>query len=240
MKTRCLIVFALLVVWNSFAVTQTLLNSGPVTLKLMATAQGLDNATVTDKTNSTSSSTVVTTVSKSTVANSIVDSADLLALLENSLNTTFPSGSKLVVTRNGSYLRLFVADSTGTNIVQDIFTNLFLGITAGQPVHAGSQTVISKTGNSGASVSANAVDTVTEIIVLGYDDTGLATKDGTHTKFEVTCLLARKSSSNLVTQQIKDMIKFQGFGNGAIRDQNVILQGSGSATISGILFLPPS
>ena len=237
MKIFWLISFVLSL--NSFAIAQNLVNSGPVKLRLMATAQVLDNAIVTDKTNTTSSSTVVTTVSKSTVTNFMMQSADLLTLLENSFNTTFPSGSQLVVTRSGPFLRLMIADSTGTNIVQDLTSNLFLGTIAGeQPVHAGSQTVISKTGSSGASISGNAVDTFTEVDVLGYDDTGLTTKDGTHTKFDVDCLLVRKSSSNLVTQQIKDAIKFQGAGTGTIRDQNMILQASGSASISGVLFVP--
>jgi hypothetical protein len=239
MKTFWFISFALSIVLNSSAIPQNLVNSGPVTLKLMATAQALDNATVTDKTNSTSSSTVVTTVSKSTVTNFMMQSADLLTLLENSFNTTFPSGSQLVVTRTGAFLRLMIVDSTGTNIVLDLSSNLFVGTVFGeQPVHTGSQTMISKTGNSGTAISANAVDAFTEVVVLGYDDTGLTTKDGTHTKFQVNCLLVRKSSSNLVTQQIKDSVKFQGNGTGTIRDQNVILQGSGSATISGVLFVP--
>jgi hypothetical protein len=237
MKIFWFISFVFLILLSSSATAQNLVNSGPFTLKLMATAQALDNATVTDKTNSTSSGTVITTDSKSTVTNFMMQSADLLTLLENSLNTNFPSGAQLVVTRTGPFLRLMIADSTGTNIVQNLTSNLLLGTIGGeQPVHAGSQIVISKTGNSGASISGNAV--VTEVDVLGYDDTGLATKDGTHTKFNVNFLFIRKSSSNLVTQQIKDAIKFQGFGTGTIRDQNVILQGSGSAKISGVLFVP--
>lgn len=224
-------------VLNASAVSlQNLVNSGPFTVKLMATAQALDNVT-TDKTNSSPSSSTVTVVSKSTVTTSMLDSADLLTLLENSLNTTFPSGSQLVVTRNGPFLRLYVADSTGTNIVQDVFTNLFLAtIGEEQPVHAGSQTEISKSGNSGTSFSGNVVDTTTETLGLNYDDSGLTTRDGTHTKFNVIFLVTWKSSENLTNQQIKDSIKLQGVGNGTIRGQNVILQGSGSAAISGVLF----
>jgi hypothetical protein len=81
------------------------------------------------------------------------------------------------------------------------------------------------------------VDTVTETMVLEYDDTGLTTRDGTHTKFSISCLLVRKSSENIVTHGIKDTITFQGAGDGIIRDQNVILQGTGSAKISGVLML---
>src|SRR5581483_6639011 len=162
MKTFCVFSFALSLVLNSSAiVVQNLVNSGPFTVKLMATAQALDNVTVSDKTNSTPSTTNVVMVTKSTVSNSVIDSAGFLKLLENSLNTTFPSGAQLVVTRNGPFLRLYVADGTGTNIVQDIFTNLFLGVT-GAAVHTGSDTEMLKTGVSGTTFSGNAVDTTTE------------------------------------------------------------------------------
>jgi hypothetical protein len=33
-------------------------------------------------------------------------------------------------------------------------------------------------------------------------------------------------------------VKLHGIGNGMIRDQNVILQGNASATITGVLFAP--
>src|SRR4029078_10200186 len=129
-------VFVLTVVFNSSAVTQTLLNSGSVTINLMATSQALDNAVTSDKTNNNSSGTVVTTLSKSTVSNSFVQSADILNLLENSFNTTLPEGAQLVMSRSGSYLDLFVTDSTETNTVMSLGGVLFLGTIVGeQPVH---------------------------------------------------------------------------------------------------------
>jgi len=238
MKTHWFILFILSVAFSSSAISTELINSGPLTLKLMATAQGLDNATV-SKSNSTPKGTTVTVVSKSTVSNSFVQSAGFLALLENSFNTNLPNGAQLVLSRSGPFYRLWVTDVTGTNIVLNLITNFFIGTIANeQPVQAGLQTTITKTGNAGESVSANAAYTVTEAVVLGYDDTGLPTRDGTHTKFNVTFLLTRKSSENHVTQQFKDTVKLQGVGNGIIHDQNVILQGTASASVSGVLAAP--
>ncbi len=240
MKTHWFILFLLSVAFSSPAVSTTLLNSGPLTVKIMATAQALDNAAVVDKTNSTSAGTTVTMVSKSTVSNSFFASADILGLLENSYNTTFPSGAQLVVSRASDFYQVVVADSTGTNIVLSPGGVCFIGAVGdAQPVRDGSQTTISKTGKSGISLTSNSTETVTDTVVLGYDDSALTTQDGTHTKFEITCLLVRKSSANLATQQIKDSVKLQGVGGGIIRDQNVILQASGSANISGVLLFVP-
>jgi hypothetical protein len=235
MKTNLLVLLALLMTF-SMSGAQSLLNSGPLTVKLMASFQSLDNSS-TSKTNSNSGGSTVTTVSKSTVTNEVIDTGDLLGLLENSFNTTFPAGSQLVANRTGDFLRVFVADATGTNVVLDLTSNLFIATVAGEEViHSGVQTVITKSGPI-SSVSANDTETFTETVVFGYDDTGLTTADGTHTHFQVTCLLVRKTSENQVNQKIKDTIKFQGVGNGIIRDKNVILQGSGRVVIHGVLFV---
>lgn len=230
-----------LIVLSSAAQTPPLLNSGPLNIKLLATAQGLENAT-TSKTNSSAKATTVTTVSKSTVSNSVIQTTDFLKLLENTFSTSLPSGSQFVIGRTGEFYHLAVVDSTGTNSVLDLSTNVFMGSIFGeQPAHAGMQTLISKTGNAGDSVSGNLAETVTQTVVLGYDDSGVATQDGTHTKFEVTFLVVRKTSQNLVTQQIKDTLKFSpGVGSGIVRDQNVLLQGTVSATVTGVLNRPPT
>ena len=238
MKTHWFVLLVLSVAFSSSAVSTELINHGPLTLKLMATAQALDSAT-TSKTNSSSKGTTVTVVSKSTASNSFVQASDFLALLENSFNTNLPSGAQIVLSRSGPFYQLSVADGTGTNVILNVSTNVFIGTVANeQPVHAGLQTTITKTGAAGESISANAAYSVTEIVVLGYDDTGLPTRDGTHTKFFMNFLLVRKSSENHVTQQFNDTVKLQGVGNGIIRDQNLILQGTASASISGVLAAP--
>jgi len=238
MKTLCFIVCSFALAWNSLGTTTQLLNSGSLAMKLMVTAQNSEGVT-TSKTNTTANATTVTTVSKSTVSNSFIQAADLLAMIENSFGVSLPSDAKIVIDRPGSFYRLWVTDGTGTNTIMNLGTNVFIANAGGeQPVHAGTQTLISKTGSAGASGSGNLTETVTQEVVLVYDDTGLTTQDGTHTKFNISFLVVRKTSENLVTQQIKDKVKLQGLGNGMVRDKNVILQGNGSVTITGVLFVP--
>lgn len=162
-------------------------------------------------------------------------------MLENSLNTDFPAGSQLSLTRTGDFLALFVTDSSGVSVVRPLSTNcIFSNIYGEQPVHVGTQTQISKTGNSGDSIVSSLSETATEVVAMGYDDRGLTTRDGTHTHFQITFLATRKTSVNLVTQQMKDIMKFQqAQGYGVVRDRNVIIEGTGTAQISGMLFTPP-
>jgi hypothetical protein len=241
MRTFLLTLAFLSIVSSGVAQTPALLNSGPLNLKLLSTAQALANVT-TSKTNTSAKGTAVTTVAKSTASNSFIQTADFLKLLENTFSTSLPAGSQLVINRVSEFYFISVVDSTGTNVVLDVSTNVFIGSIQGeQPVHNGTRTTISKTGNAGESFSGSLAETVTQTVILGYDDSGVATQDGTHTKFEVTFLLVRKTSENLVTQQIKDTLKLsQGIGSGIVRDQNVILQGTASATVTGVLNPPPS
>ncbi len=229
----------LAVVLNSFgAVFPTLNNSGKLTVKLTAMHQGLDDVIAISKTNNTAKGTTVTTVSKSTVNSSVIQTVDLFAMLENSFATNFPVGAKLVVSRHGDFLIPWIVDSTGTNIIFNLSTNFTFGTIPGARVHADSQTSTSTSGGSGNSVSGALAETVTEIVDVHYDDSGLTTQDGTHTSFFITCLLTRKTSENLATQQIKDNIKIEGNGNGTVRDQTAVLQFTASFNISGVMDAP--
>lgn len=213
---------------------QMLTSGGSLSLKLLISGQDLDIAT-TSKTNGTT----VTTVSKSTVTNDILQSADFLALLENSFSTNFPVGAQLRASRLGLHVELFVTDSSGTNVIQNLSTNCYLGFFAdGVSLDSGILTRVTKSGSSGTSTNSNHSDTFTEMVVLSYNDSGLTTGDGTHTHFQANCLLTRKSSENVVTRETKDSVKFQGAGYGVIRDKRVIVQASGTAEISGVLFIP--
>jgi hypothetical protein len=194
--------------------------------------QGLDDAIVSSKTNA--KGTTVTTVSKSTVSNSVIQAADLLKLLENSLATNFPEGSKLVVSRFEDDLIPWIADSSGTNVIGFLSPTFFIGTLPGARVHAGSQTLTSNSGGSAYSTSGALAETFTEIVGVGYDDTKLSTRDGTHTKFFMMGELVQKSSENLSNQHLTDNIKIQAFGNGTVRDHTVILDLNASANISGV------
>jgi hypothetical protein len=240
LKTYLFLAAVMMLPWFGEAVSiGTLRNDGPLSVKWMVSTQGLVDTTVLAKTNTTATSTNTTQVIKSTVTNSMFQADDLLALLENSFNTNYPAGTQLVLSRVGDFVFIYLADATGTNIVQPLSTNLIFGTYAGeQPVHSDLQTVITRNSASSSSASDTSSETVTETMALTYDDSGLATKDGTHSQFQVTCLLVRKSSEDFVSQKIKDQIKMQFIGFGTIRGQNVIIQGSGGATITGLQVLP--
>lgn len=241
MKTYLFLAAVMMLPWFGEAVSiSTLRNDGPLSVKWLVSTQGLVFTSAEQKTNVVSGSTNITTVTKSTVTNSMFQTADLLALLENSFNTTFPAGTQLVLSRVGDFVSLDLVDATGTNIVQSLSTNLIFGTYSGeQLVHSDLQTVITKSSASGSSTSSyTETETVTETMALTYDDSGLVTKDGTHSQFQVTCLLVRKTSEDFVNQKIKDQIKMQFMGFGTIRGQNVIIQGSGGATITGLPVVP--
>jgi hypothetical protein len=211
-------------------------NHGAVTLKLTASAQDLDYEQTSLKTNTTSLSTNITQNFKSTVTNTTLDAADLLALLKNSLNTTFPADAKLQLTRSANVLSFFISDSTGTNVILGNNTNLVFNLQPGEaPLHAGKETLIQTYKSSGNSSGGNDTESITAFVTLGYDDTGLATQDGTHTKFEISCIVTSKSSYDLGTHKVKETIKLQGVGFGSFHDKDHVFEATGSTTLSGTL-----
>jgi hypothetical protein len=240
MKTISLLtILTVLATFDACADVSWYLNSGPVAFKLTASAQNLDRALVSATTNRSATATNITLVSKSTITNCILDSRFMLELLQNSLNTTFPTGAKLAVTRVGDdFIMPYVADSTGTNILLGNLTNLFFGVMQGAPtLRSGSEVQVTKITATGTASSGNATETTSDFIVLGYDDTGLITRDGTHTWFQCSGVLTRKSSRNLASDKISDAIKLEGTGYGLLRDQPVLLKGTVTAVITGTL--PP-
>jgi hypothetical protein len=239
MKTYLLLAAVLMLPWFGAAISPVLLNSGSLSVKWMVSTQGLVNATELAKTNTTATSTNTIQVTKSTVTNSMFQTADLMGLLENSFNKTFPAGSQLVLNRVGNYYSIFLTDASGTNVVQPLSTNLIIGAKAGeQPVSSDIQTLVTKSTTSGTSSSANESETTEETVLLFYDDTALTTGDGTHSQFQIDFLVVRKSLEDFVAGTAKDVVKLQGIGSGTIHGQNVIIQGSGAATITGSLAAP--
>src|SRR5579862_5351415 len=128
MKKYLLLAAVMTLPWFSEAALAPLRNSGPLSVKWVMTTQGPVGDTALDKTNTTATSTNITLVLKSTETNSVFKTADLMALLENSLNTTFPTNSQLVLERVGNSVELFLADSTGTNIARFLGTNLIMNV----------------------------------------------------------------------------------------------------------------
>ena len=210
------------------------LNRGALAVKLTASRQDQSNAVFTTRTRYTANQTTTVQISKSTVITTPVDSTTLLRLLENSLNTNFPSGARLTVTLDGvQNLSIYVADNGGRSIWGP-GTNLFISMMAGEkPVHVGQQTTTSILNDAGESFSGTATETFTQTVVLGYDDSGLTTRDGTHTRFQVNCLVTDKVTTNLGKGELHATLKMQGAGYGVIQNRDVILQGTASAAISG-------
>jgi hypothetical protein len=210
-------------------------NSGLVVTRLTASAQNLQYAPISTRTNHSSTVTNITTVYKSSVTNFGINSDYLVRLLENSFNTTFESGAKLAMSSGSGFHFFYVADSTGTNILMDLSTNLFIGSMSGeQTQNSGTELATTTLSGTGTTTGGSDVETYTETVLVVYDDTGLTTKDGTHSKFQLNCVLVRKLFLNLATQKIRETVKLQGAGYGTIRDKSVQLEGSMMATLSGL------
>src|SRR5579862_6829691 len=104
LKTCVFLAAVIMAPWIGTAVVPILFNSGPLSVKWMVSTQGLVDTNTLAKTNTTATSTNTTFVYKSTVTNSMFQTVDLFALLENSFNTTFPAGSQLVLSRVGNFI----------------------------------------------------------------------------------------------------------------------------------------
>jgi len=123
--------------------------------------------------------------------------------------------------------------------VLNLSTNVMIGTMYGEtPLTSDLSVVISKQANGGTTYSGGDTQTVTETVILGYDDTGLSTADGTHTRFQVNLLLVRRSILNHATGHLTDVITMEGSGYGTIQDKPVILKGTVNAKVSGVM--PPS
>jgi hypothetical protein len=199
---------------------------GPATVKLTAVNQGLNYDIVGSKTNQSATVTNITVLYKSTVTNTAIDSADFLALLANSFDTTFPDGAQLGM----SFGNLRIVDSTGSNTIFDISsvvsTHFDVFTSSGQ------ETVVSTLNSSGQSYSGNNQQNVTADITITYDDTANATTDGLHTQFTFRGVFQMKQSTNIKTTASKTATTIQGSGSGLVDGVESVLMGtiSGKAT----------
>ena len=209
----------------------TLAGSGGLNLKLIASSQASQNV-VSRQTSSKEGGTNQITIVRSSITNNIINSSNILHLLENSFNTTFPDGAKLVLA-DARPLNICVTDSTGTNVVWSPQPTFVLATEAGeQRIHAGVLTTVTTSGRIGIPRSEHDTESLMETMTLIYDDQGLITRDGTHTHFLVNLLVTRKFSADLVRHITRDVVTFDGSGHGTIKDNNVIIRGSGNAAIN--------
>jgi hypothetical protein len=210
--------------------------NGPANFNVTAFAQDLSYAVTSSKTNHSSTTTNTTTVYKSSETNIVVNSAYVLGLLANSFNTNFPDGAKLVMVGAGDYT-FYVTDKSGIVILPRSTVDSVLSIALVASVNTGSETAtISVTTNS-SSLSGNDSETFLESVVLTYDDTALATSDGTHTKFHLSGVLTEKLSRNLGTDKATESVSLTGGGDGTIRNKEVVLKGTVSGNLVGFILL---
>ena len=185
---------------------------GPATFKLDAFTQATPFQQVGGKTNQTVTSTNVTAMFKSTIGKTAFDSSDMLAVITNSFNTTFPADAQVGI-RIG---QIVVVDKTGTNIIFTPGGNV-ITFQFDTDISSDIVTEISTLNKSGQSNSGSANDTLIASATMTYDDSLQTTGDGTHTKFAFKGLFMLKSTANLKNQTGKTTIEFQGTGGGPVR-----------------------
>ena len=175
------------------------------------------------KTNVVQTTTNVFWTLKSTVTNDVLHSVDILKLLANSFQTNFPAGAKLSVNGN----RFFVVDSSGSNVLLNASSVFSISLT-GYMQNSLTTRITTQT-NGGSSLKGNLTSDLLFSATLSYDDTSLATTDGTHAKFALYGLWKTLLTQNIVTYKSTAVFVFTGGGGGTIRDIPVFLD----AIISG-------
>ncbi len=208
---------------------------GPATINFSASEQNLYFSQVSSNASHTSTSTNITQVYKSSVTNFVINSAYLLNLLTNSLNTNLPPGAKLFMEGSSSFI-FYVTDSTGTNTILNSSTvGTVLLLTYSARAIAGSETYITSQSASGTTHSGNDTEAYTEYVILSYDDSALTTGDGTHSTFQISGILVEKLSNTIATGKYKETVSLPGAGGGRIRDTYVVMKGSLTAALAGVL-----
>ncbi|PWU20742.1 MAG: hypothetical protein C5B50_03270 [Verrucomicrobia bacterium] len=168
------------------------------------------------------------TVLASAVKKGSIGSAELLSLVENSFNTNFPTGARLVLAGIG-YFSFLVVNSDQSQILLD--AGSVFSITPNMSLNSGHASLLQT--NNGVAVGAD-VEDFTEVATLSYDDSALATRDGTHTSFQISGLMELARSTDLATGRFRESVAFRGVGAGIIRGQgNIILKGTISGTVAG-------
>jgi hypothetical protein len=208
---------------------------GPATFNFTASTQNLFYIQISNKTNHTSTSTNITLVEKSTVSSFVFNSAYVLNLLTNSLNTNLPAGAKLFIKGSSSSFYFYVTDSTGTNIVLDTTAvSPVLQLEAPAQTTAGSYTLITSQTASGNTYSGNDTEVYTSYMLISYDDSAKTTGDGTHSLFELSGMLVNKYSENIATGKFKESVSLSGAGGGMIRNKSAVLKGTLTGQLAGV------
>jgi len=208
--------------------------NGPVTINWTVNQQKLDNTAEyagNGKTNFTGSgkskATNVVQVYKSSFTTNTINNAGILALLENSLKTTFPAGAKLATDGTD----LYVVDHTGTNAIADITS--IVTVTTSDAVISALDTTTTTLTKSGTTGSAVGTGSGSQAVIVMYDDSALTTADGTTTTFKFVGVSAftqkgssTTSTTGFVTGKESGTFTVHGVGYGSIRGQASLIQGT--------------
>ena len=170
-----------------------------------------------------------TTISRSTVTNTLIRNADLIRMLVNAFNTNLPADARLGLSGDKFEPTLFkfvVVDSTGSNVLLD--ASSVMSINCYPTLNVGKQIFSRTTGtNTGADeeIYSSAVD-------IFYYDGMKATTDGTQNSFSINGILTEHYSANLGTGSAREVLSIQCTGRGTIRNTPCLLKGSINGVIS--------
>jgi hypothetical protein len=223
--------FAVLVALASRALAGSA-DPGPVTFKITATSQAIDDQT-TFKTNTASTSTNFTATSIFTESNSTIDNTALLQMLANSFNTTFPSGALLKYNATNN---AFVVVN-GTSQILNV-SNVFTFGSSNNAVATG--TVVTGVTFNSAGESTKTTQKFSQMASAGlaYDDSALTTANGNTTRLMMHGVESFKTSSVITTNvNFTDAVSFTGDGSGSISNSvtntKFILRGGFTTAVGG-------
>ncbi len=209
------------------ALNATAASFGTPTLDWTLTQQVTSNV-FSATTNRTGLTITITDKFKSTVTNFHIGNGRFLQIVSNSFNTTFPKGAKLAT--DGS--NLYVVDKTGTNIILNISDVVTL--VTEDFVLKDVQTTTTKIKPASTNTASGNSFTQIGYVSFIYDDSTMATGDGTTTDFTFSGLATYVYDQELGASRASVSISLtNGAGAGMIRGTNSIMSGSftGKATV---------
>jgi len=209
---------------------------GPVTINWTVSVQETQYGLTHSSTNHSSKSTNIVRIYKATTKQIPANNASFLKLLSNSFNMSFPKGTQLVTDAQ----QLYVVDKTGSNVVLDITPVVTVQFQNRSWIYTSLETDTESITKADTKYSGNYSDSGANYVSLMYDDSAMATADGTHTTFHFDgmCNIQDSGSySEIVggasTGHEKTSLVFHGAGVGTVYDNNVVFGGSIIGSASG-------
>lgn len=194
---------------NSFATPPTY---GPVDFKFTSIQQHLNGEPPMYSTNQNGSATNFTTRRLYTTASTNINNAELLAMLANSFNTTWPAGAQLRMSANDNFYIV-----TNSVVIQSLSGVLYLSNNNANAVYSGSDVSKDILNSHGPSHTEASKFTETVPAVLFYDDSALSTGDGSTTQFTASGLEVVDGNafySSISGSTSSQVLSFVGTGSG--------------------------